>query len=86
MTEAILDEDLLPGEHIDLDQNVPVEIVRQMEGSAGQVVALLWSPWGVEGAYTKAERLNSCIDMVRLRHAYKDAQLSIELQILDPVL
>lgn len=86
MTKPIIDEDEIPGEHIDLGQNVPEEVVRQLEGGGGQVIALLWSSWGVEGVYTKAERLNNAIDLIRLRLAYKDAQLSIELRGIDPIL
>lgn len=86
MTDPIIDEDELPGEHIDLGQNVPAEIVQQMKINAGQVIALLWSAWGIEGVYTEPERLNNGIDMVRLRQAYKDAQLSIELKLLNPAL
>lgn len=70
----------LPGHDItDADEILNIEL------PPGRV-ALLHSEWGVEGAFTNGLIMQAFLINLRKLSAYRDAQISVSIQELDPTL
>lgn len=69
----------MPG--TDVEAEVNPGLVEQMQKKGA--IAILWSPWGVEGLYDNVNALADAITSIRKMAAYRDERITVEVKNLN---